>query len=365
MEETRATDLDKLLTQKKKRQKKQPRPDKVSIFEKDKLPVNALSWGLGLQSTCMVKMVLDEVLPRPDVIVFADPQQERQASYETLDLLAPQIEASGIPFRIVTAGDIHEEIITQKRPEMPFFVNASRYETIEGKLNLLLSDTRKKYYKDRKLAEGAQGRLDFGIDESLEAILHRTATEFGKRVQRGEIKSGWMEMDTSQVGRQCTQKYKIRAVMDLLRKEFGVSVKKRAGQWLGITTDEITRMKKSPIKASVLMYPLIDLRYSRDDCEEYLAAAGMPIPVKSACITCPYHSDKSWKELSEEELSEAADFEEELLEMIGSCDLKYLPYFANGAKLHPSMVSIDERPFEKGANNEDGSPCMGAAGCFL
>lgn len=342
---------------------------RISVFQKHKLPFHTLSWGLGLQSTAMIAKILAKELPRPDCIIFADPKWEVEGSYDTLDYMKPLIDKAGIPLHIVSAGNIREEGITSGRTELPYFVNASRYETIEGKMKLLVSDTRRAWYKAKKQQERGNVQVLFPEAElSLEETIHHACTEFGKKVRDGVIKSGWMQMDTSQIGRQCTKKYKIQAVMKFLRKNYNVSLKKQTGQWLGITTDEWTRMTTSEIKASVLMYPLIDLGMSRDDCEDYLNEQGLPIPPKSTCKSCPYHSDKTWRELSDADIDDCADFEEGVIQMIANDPiLKYLPYFANGARVHPSMVPIGERPFEKetGEVEEDGTPCMGNSGCFL
>lgn len=340
------------------------RPERITIFEMERLNIHSLSWGLGLQSTCMVRKVLDEELPKPDVIVFADPGWERGNSYEVLEHYIPLIEEAGIPFRTVSGGNIHIDTIENERPELPFWVNASRYETIEGKLALYLSDIKRDWYKQRK----EKSELTLFENEELQTVLYNAATHFGHKVVSGEIKSGWKNMDTTQLGRQCTMNYKIKPVMDLLRKEFNASSKNKVGQWLGITTDEISRMKSSNIKASILMYPLIDLGMSRDDCEEYLLDRGSIIPQKSACLGCPYHSDKTWRELSDEEIEDVGEYEEDMIQMIANSDLKYKPYFANGLRVQRHMIPILDWFAEKNNesdNDEDGSPCMGIAGCFL
>lgn len=335
---------------------------KISVFD-NQLNIHAVSFGLGVQSTALVEKVLDGKLPRPDCIIFADPHWEDEGSYENLELIRPRIKAAGIPLHVVSAGNIRVDFKVSKRTELPFYVNASRYETIEGKLKLFLSDTKRAWYKRQK----STNQLSLVPEKSLEKTLHEAATAFGKRVQAGEIKSGWLNLNTSQIGRQCTKRYKIKPVMDYLRKHYGASSKNPAGQWLGISTDEWHRMKTSRIKATRLLYPLIELGMSREDCEDYLQEKGLPIPVKSACVGCPYHSDSTWKSLSDAQIDDAADFEEEMIQMIASTEsLRYLPYFENGVRLHASMQPIDERPFETSMKDQsDDSPCTGEAGCFL
>lgn len=355
-------------TRRRKNAKK--RIDRVSIFELEKLKHHALNFGLGVQSTVMVLKVLKGELPAPTCIVFADPMWEVKDSYENLERIKPMIRKSGVPFHIVSAGDIRNDPVDLHRVEMPMFVNSSRYETIEGKMELLIKDTTKAWKKKAKEIEKKQAQQELFVEEllPLDETIHRACTQFGKKVQAGEIKSGWMQMNTSQIGRQCTEKYKIRAVMKMLREDYGATYKNPIGQWLGITTDEFTRMKVSPVKASVLMYPLIDLGMSRDDCIEYCEDEGYPVPAKSACIGCPYHSNKTWNTLTPEQIEDVAEYEESLIQMIASDPkLRYLPYFVNGVRAHRDMRPIDDYPFRNQLLNiaESDSPCSGQAGCFL
>jgi len=39
---------------------------------------------------------------------------------------------------------------------------------------------------------------------------------------------------------------------------------------------------------------------NRSDCIFYMKKNEFPIPVKSACVFCPYHSDWMWKEMKKE-----------------------------------------------------------------
>lgn len=346
-----------------KRKNRTRRNDRISVFEKDRLHANSLNLGLGVQSTAMTLKVLNKELPRPDAIIFSDPMWEDEGSYENLERIRPMIEGAGIPFHIVSSGNIRENNITTGNAELPYYVNPSRYITIEEKMKLLVSDTRRQWYKDRRNAK-RQGTLF--PQKSLEETIHEACTQFGKKVQAGLIKSGWKEMKTTQISRQCTKLYKIEPVTRFLRENYGADAKTPVGQWLGITVDEWHRMTTSPIKAAVLMYPLIDIGMSREDCELYLEEQGFPVPVKSACVGCPYHSTAGWNNLTDAQIDDVADFEEGVLQMIANDPkLRYYPYFVNGARVHRSMVPIDERPFKKESDEDEGSPCMGQAGCFL
>jgi hypothetical protein len=105
------------------------------------------------------------------------------------------------------------------------------------------------------------------------------------------------------VRRQCTSEYKIQVVKQKVRELMGIEKGKRmkpCEMWLGITMDEASRMKESQMYNITYKYPLIDLRLRRSDCISFFKKNDYPIPMKSSCIFCPYHSDKFWKDLKSE-----------------------------------------------------------------
>ena len=69
--------------------------------------------------------------------------------------------------------------------------------------------------------------------------------------------------------------------------------------WLGISLDEIQRAKTSMLPRVQYYYPLIEERLTRGDCVRYFKDRSFPVPKKSSCVFCPYHSDKGWKELKD------------------------------------------------------------------
>lgn len=97
--------------------------------------------------------------------------------------------------------------------------------------------------------------------------------------------------------RSCTDRFKIQPIRKFLRKEMKAE---SVEMWLGISTDEASRMKDSRVKYAVNKYPLIDLGLSRNDCIEYLKKIGVEAS-KSACVMCPYHNAKSWMKVRENE----------------------------------------------------------------
>lgn len=63
--------------------------------------------------------------------------------------------------------------------------------------------------------------------------------------------------------------------------------------WLGITTDEIKRVK-TPTGKWQNHYPLIDLRLSRAAAIKIVENYGLPTPPKSTCYMCPNKSTGDW-----------------------------------------------------------------------
>lgn len=68
-------------------------------------------------------------------------------------------------------------------------------------------------------------------------------------------------------------------------------------QWIGISTDEVIRMKPSWEAWQRNRWPLIEQRMSLRHCLAWLADHGYPPPPKSSCIGCPFHSDAMWRQI--------------------------------------------------------------------
>ena len=112
--------------------------------------------------------------------------------------------------------------------------------------------------------------------------------------------------------RQCTNEFKIEPIRRKVRELLGVKKGKRVTasveQWIGITTDELQRLKIARDKWTTNRWPLIELRWNRAKCllwfqREY---PGMSL-TKSSCIGCPFHSDRHWAEMKRDSPKEFAD----------------------------------------------------------
>ena len=201
--------------------------------------LKVISLGLGVQSTAVYLMSSMGILPRADVAIFADPQAEHQKTYDVLKWL-------------------------------------QKWKTENNGIEIVVN-------KDRNL---------------LRDILKKTNSK-GNRWASIPAFGGSGGM----VRRQCTAEYKIVPVQQSTRKLLGLKKRQRmkpTEMWLGISLDEIQRMKESQMYNITYFYPLIYMGMSRKDCIKFFKDNNFPIPVKSSCVFCPFHSNKFWKEIKEE-----------------------------------------------------------------
>lgn len=101
--------------------------------------------------------------------------------------------------------------------------------------------------------------------------------------------------------RNCTLDFKVLVVRRWL-KSHGATAANPATVALGISIDEFGRMRSdSGFPEEKLAYPLVDMRLRRQDCERIIVEAGLPVPPKSSCFFCPFHSLREWARLRREE----------------------------------------------------------------
>lgn len=157
--------------------------------------------------------------------------------------------------------------------------------------------------------------------------------------------------------RQCTADYKIKPVVQQIRKLLGLAKgeKRKRGTrvelLMGISLDEVVRMKTNPLKYIQNQYPLVDRKMTRKDCIAWMEKNGYPRPPRSACTFCPYHSNEEWLKIKNGDPKEWAEVvamdkairsQERFKEKNkGSATLKDEIY------LHRSCLPIDEVDFEE------------------
>lgn len=113
--------------------------------------------------------------------------------------------------------------------------------------------------------------------------------------------------DGPPMSRSCTIDYKIEVIGRELKRR-GASQQTPAAVAIGISLDEIHRANRKPREYEVINYPLLGMDdrplpkpLRRTDCERIIADAGLPVPPKSSCYFCPFHSLGEWTRLRREE----------------------------------------------------------------
>lgn len=150
--------------------------------------------------------------------------------------------------------------------------------------------------------------------------------------------------------RQCTYDYKIVPLNKKTRELLGLGYRERAKDkvsetWLGISWDEMQRMKESRDKYIYHRFPLIEKQMRRHNCitwfEEHYS--GRPL-AKSACIACPFHDNTLWRDMK---INDPKSFEDAVI-----FDKKIRNKGRNDVKqyVHRSCLPLDQVDFD---NAED------------
>jgi hypothetical protein len=277
----------------------------------NKPKLRVLSLGAGVQSTTLALMAAHgEFEHMPDCAIFADTGAEPRVVYKHLEWLM----SDGIlpfPVHIVSAGNLWED-----------------------------------------------------------ELRIRTSAKSGKRYMKNSIPafvkkaSGGMGL----LGRKCTSDYKLVPIQRKVRDLLGISRATKntptVEMWVGISTDEASRMKPSQKGYIVNRWPLIEKNISREGCLMWLAKHGYPPAPRSACVFCPFHSDDEWVKLktqSPDEFERAARFEISLQQAAQRQDaLVGTPFLhKSGAPLSEVLFAATTRPAQLDMFNNE---CEGMCG---
>jgi hypothetical protein len=236
--------------------------------------LTVISLGAGVQSTTMALMAAHgEITPMPDCAIFADTGWELKTVYEHLDWLEMVL-----PFPVfhVSAGDLRADVL-------------ARSKTAAGRIAAV------PWYMLLPNGRDAMGR------------------------------------------RQCTKEYKLRPIQKKIVELMG-GRRPRGGtaMWVGISLDEAMRMKPSRVQYIVNRWPLVEARMKRSDCLRWLEAHGYPVPPKSSCIGCPFHSDAQWRSLTPAEFADAVEVDRAI---------RHQPGFRGSQFMHRSLKPLDEVDF--------------------
>lgn len=302
--------------------------------------ITALSLGAGVQSTTLALLAVEGVLPKPDCAIFADTGWEPAAVYAHLDRLTVVMEGAGIPVYRVSNGNLRNDAIDPEHryASVPYYVLGPCTMCDEtGRVDSLRINA--EHFPERTVARLRRWMRDRGLadhDAWTGTCPHCDGT--GKSEGMGR--------------RQCTSEYKLAPIKRKLRELLGatppdfrrVPKGRTAEQWVGFSTDEIHRVDGGKFNPRYLTtrYPLLDLEWSRKDCQRWLSGRGWSTE-KSACIGCPFHGNAQWRALRDNHPDEWADAVafDAAIRKGGS----RLPL--NGeAFLHRSRVPLDQAPID-------------------
>lgn len=256
--------------------------------------IKVLSLGAGVQSTTLALMAASGELGEiPDCAIFADTGWEPKAVYDHLEKLKLFLP---FPIHIVSAGNLRSDII-------------SRTNTTGQKFAAV------PWFMKMPNGKQAMGR------------------------------------------RQCTAEYKLRPIQKkIVELMNGKRSKGGSEVWVGISTDEIMRMKPSRVKYIINRWPLIEKRMSRNDCIKWMESKGWNAP-KSSCIGCPFHSNEQWRSLTKDEFADAIEVDRAIRKQSG---------FKGEQYMHRSLKPLEEIDFrtaeEMGQLNMFLNECEGMCG---
>jgi len=262
------------------------------------MALRVLSLGAGVQSSTLALMIEHGELPPIDAAIFADVKGEPKKVYEWLEYLKTKI--TSYPIHIVSWRDLKQDILDAAKGEYkaftaPFYTK----NTVTGKKGLLR--------------------------------------------------------------RQCTNSYKVQPVIQEIRRLLGLKKgeKRKAGTQvellMGISKDEIVRMRKNQLNYINNVYPLVDKNMTRKDCIEWMEDNFYPTPPRSACTFCPYHSNKEWLDIKNgdpEEWKEVVAMDKAIRNQERFKEKNKDQEVIDEIFLHRSCKPIDEVDFENEKNKD-------------
>ncbi|MCK4306580.1 MAG: hypothetical protein KAY24_20220 [Candidatus Eisenbacteria sp.] len=218
-------------------------------------PHNILSLGAGVQSTTLLMMSCNGDLPPLDAVIFVDTGWEMLSTYKHLEWIRQQCNQAEIPLHIIDSANIHTDALRS-------FVRAKNEN-----------------------------------GHRCTSMPYHVLSPNGKR---GILR------------RQCSKEYKVIPILRKIRQVLGYRPRQHlptnlVNNWIGISFNERRRARKSPNFWCTNHYPLIEQRMTRTDCLVWLHSHGYPQPTRSSCVGCPYHSDKEWRRIRDNELNSWAE----------------------------------------------------------
>jgi hypothetical protein len=168
--------------------------------------------------------------------------------------------------------------------------------------------------------------------------------------------------------RQCTSEYKLKPLVSKQREIAGLKRGQRCSEHritsvIGISWDEMQRMKEPLFPWIINEYPLVDMRMTRADCLAWNNQHGYARPPRSSCIGCPFHSNVEWRAIRDvsDEWADAVAFDAAIRTEPVAARM-----FEGRAYLHPARVPLDQVDIrsleEAGQGNLFDMECEGMCG---
>lgn len=263
----------------------------MTAQREDDPTLRLLSLGAGVQSTTLGLLSAEGALPKLDGAIFSDTGWEPQSVYDHLDRLEAEVlRPAGIPLHRVGRGNLRDDLLNPDKMAMiPAYTLSpagsrgmlKRKCTLNYKLGPIRTQTRR--------------LLGAPVSDPKPC---RYCGGTGERVAPWRAKRGENAVGTCSV---CDGSGETVRVGTPPRKAW-------AEQWVGFSTDEIIRVSGHTDTGYVRSrYPLLELNMSREQCLAYLRHHGWGSVAKSACIGCPYHGNRHWRQMRDERPEEWAE----------------------------------------------------------
>lgn len=306
-------------------------------------PIHILSLGAGVQSSTLALMAAaGEVSPTVTAAVFADTQAEPASVYSWLAWLEAKLP---FPVHRVTRGSLTEVSLRIRE-----------HQSKPGKFwskSLIPAQI-----ANPDGTKGIMGRA-CTADHKIAPLIAKSRELVGPVAMKA-----WRKKHRAALAVLSEARKEKRAcptdVWDEMQNDPLVI------QWIGISLDEVQRMRPARDPWIRHRWPLIEKEMKRHDCLRWMEANGHPKPPRSACVYCPFHSDAEWRRLKDNEPTEfirAVKFERDLQEVKRKSDnLGGVPF------LHSSLKPLGEVDFSTDVENGQsilagfGNECEGMCG---
>lgn len=274
-----------------------------------KEPIHIISLGAGVQSSAMALMAAKgEIKPMPTAAIFADTQDEPKKVYEWLEYLSPKLP---FPVLHVTNGSVMDD-------GLPVYTSAKSGKTYIKSIipAFTLQKDGTKGLLGRKCT--ADYKIKVIIAKIRELVTPPRIREWRKKHAIACKQIGVWKRECKRIKDFNKGKPKHERKLSPHRPEAAWKECQQdalAVSWIGISTDEASRVKESREIWIRSEWPLLDKWKSRDSCLDWMKNHGHPEPPRSACIKCPFHSDDEWIDMRDnqpEEFDEACTYEEKL-----------------------------------------------------